>query len=352
MEEIWTKVREFLPLAITVVAASGVYLLVNFLLRRQSRGKSDKKIIHQIVQFGILFVSLILVILVIPMSDEKRGQITNLLGILVSAIFALSSATFIGNMLAGILLRLVNNFKPGDFIEIGTHFGRVSERTLLYTELQTIDSDLVTLPNLYLATNPVKVKRTAGTFVSATVSLGYDVARSRVEKCLLEAAERAGLLDAFVNIVELGDFSIVYEIYGRLTEVKKIISTRSLLRAMMLDVLHENNIEIVSPIFHNQRQVNDMVFIPKAPPPAVDTQATAAPEFVIFEKAEKAESIEKRLAKIDELDELIKEYQGKLKDLPDAEKPAMQERIDKARELQDKIKTHIETAQDKLAQKD
>ena len=41
-----------------------------------------------------------------------------------------------------------------------TLFGRVTERGLFHTEIQTEDRDLVTLPNLYLVTNPVKVVRT------------------------------------------------------------------------------------------------------------------------------------------------------------------------------------------------
>jgi small-conductance mechanosensitive channel len=57
-----------------------------------------------------------------------------------------------------------------------------------HTEIQTDERTLTTLPNLYLVTNPVTTLRSSGTVVSATVSLGYDVPRGRIEELLLEAA--------------------------------------------------------------------------------------------------------------------------------------------------------------------
>jgi small-conductance mechanosensitive channel len=350
MEEFWLNLRQIIPVAVVSVFFMLLYFIVSKILKRQSRGKADMKIVKQIILFLIVFIGLISFILTIPMSAALKGQITQLLGIVISAVIALSSATLIGNMFAGILLRIISSFKPGDFIEINQYFGRVSERGLFHTEIQTIDSDLITLPNLFLATNAVKVKRSSGTFIFAQVSLGYDIPRQKVEECLIRAAEGAGLEDNYVSILSLGDFSIVYEIHGKLNDIKKIISRRSLLRAMMLDELHKADIEIVSPTFMNQRQVNDQVFMPvTAPKPASDSQQSAQPEEQIFEKAEKAESIEKRRARIEELDEKIKQLQNEQKaaTTPEA-KAEFQAKIDKSRELKEKILSNIEIEQNKM----
>jgi len=342
------------PLILTLTIGIATFLLIPLMFKRKTGTKNDKKILQQGLRFGTLLGILIIGILVSPLSDTKSDQLMKLVGIVLSAIFALSSASLVGNVLAGFMLRIVNNFKPGDYIEIDNVYGRVSERSLFHTELQTIDSDLITLPNLYIATHPVKVKRTSGTFISAEVSLGYDVSRIKAEKCLLEAAERAGLEDAFIYITSLGDYSIVYEIHGRLAEVKKFISARSLLRAMMLDVLHEAKVEIVSPTFMNQRQVNEQTFIPrKVKQTTVDTQTTAKPEEVIFDKAEKAESIEKRKDKIDDIENKIKELHAQLKEASGAEKKAaVQEKIDKAKALKEKILSNIEIVQERMEEND
>ena len=158
-----------------------------------------------------------MVILTLPVSETTIGQLLGLIGILLSAVIALSAMTFVGNIMAGLMLRAIKNFRPGDFVRVGDHFGRISERGLFHIEIQTEDRDLTTLPNQYLVTNPVKVIRSSGTLVTADVSLGYDVSRVVVERVLLEAATDAELKEPFVYVIGLGDFSVAYRIAGLLT---------------------------------------------------------------------------------------------------------------------------------------
>ncbi len=222
-----------------------------------------------------------------------KGQLFNLLGIALTATIALSSTTFVGNAMAGFMLRAIDAIRPGDFLKVGEHVGRVSEQGILHTEIQTEDRDLTTLPNLYLVTSAVTVVRSSGTIISATVSLGYDISRTKVETLLLEAGERAGLKEPFVQVLELGDFSVNYRIAGFLEEVKYLISFRSKLRGHMLDVLHENQVEIVSPNFMNQRVYPvDKSFIPRPSKSKVEVE-TKAPEDLIFDKADEAQSVDK-----------------------------------------------------------
>ena len=51
----------------------------------------------------------------------------------------------------------------GDFISAGDQFGRVTERGLFHTEIQTETRDLTTVPNLFLVTHPVTTVRSSGT---------------------------------------------------------------------------------------------------------------------------------------------------------------------------------------------
>jgi hypothetical protein len=198
-------------------------------------------------------------------------------------------------MMAGLMQRVVRNFRPGDFIRVGEYFGRVSEQGLFHVEIQTEDRDLTTMPNLYLVTHPVKVIRSSGTLVTAEVSLGYDVDRQEIKKALLEAVLSVGLAEPFVHVVELGDFSVTYRAAGLLTEVNSLITMRSKLRASMFDFLHRAGLEIVSPTFMNQR-----VYDPgrRFMPPAVaggatDDEPALKPEDIVFDKAEEAASIER-----------------------------------------------------------
>jgi len=192
--------------------------------------------------------------------------------------------------------QIVRNFRLGDFIRVEAFFGRVSEQGVFHTEIQTEESDLTTLPNLYLITHPVTVVRGTGTVISATVSLGYDIPHTRIERVLGEAAEAAGLRNPYVQITDLGDFSVTYRVAGLLEESKSLLAKRSLLRAQMLDKLHANGIEIVSPTFMNQRQVApERHFIPRLAPfaePTAGVVATGPQDHVVFRKAEYAALLE------------------------------------------------------------
>jgi small conductance mechanosensitive channel len=209
-------------------------------------------------------IGIVAVILTLPISATLRAQLIAFLGLVLSAAIALSSTTFIGNVMAGFMIRAVGHFRPGDFVLVGEHFGRVSEQGLFTTEVQTQDRDLTTFPNLFLVTNPMTVVRSSGAIVSATVSLGYDIAHSIVERVLAQAVDRAELAEPFVQILDLGNYSVNYRVGGFLSDVKTLLTARSRLRASILDTLHENNVEIVSPTFMNQRALPaGRVFIPE-----------------------------------------------------------------------------------------
>lgn len=295
---------DFLPLLLTLGVAVPGLALAHRVMRRRWRGQADAQFRFQLIMLGLTLLAAFALIVSLPLGDTLRGQLLSLIGVLLSAAIALSSTTFIGNMMAGVMLKVVRNARPGDFISVADVSGRITEMALLHTEVQTEDRDLVTLPNLYLMTQPMKVVRSSGTIVSAEVSLGYDVSRVRVAELLQEAADRAGLVDAFVQIRSLGDFSVGYRVAGLLKEVGSLLSARSRLREAMLDSLHGAGIEIVSPNFMNTRAMmaGAQVLPPAVAAPGVDQAVAVDPavaERVAFDKAEEAASIETMRAELD-----------------------------------------------------
>jgi len=344
-------ILEFKGLFLTSLAVFLIYFIAKKILDSSSKGKSDWTLVRSIVLFMILLIGIVAIIMSLPMSDTLRGQVTALIGIVISAVLALSSATFIGNALAGIMIRMINSFKPGDFIQVNEYFGRISERGLFHTEIQTENRDLTTIPNLYLATNAVRVTRSTGTFISGVCSLGYDVNRQKIETALLDAAQRADLEDPFVRITELGDFSVVYTVFGMLKEIKTVLSAQSKLNAMMLDALHDANIEIVSPNFMNQRQVGETVFIPQKVKKHEEVVQSESPENKIFDKADEAESIEKRKEKMEEVNQKLKTLAEELKSTPEEEKEAIKARIEKWTVIQTKLLEKVAAQQEELSKK-
>jgi len=296
----------FLPTLITVAVVIVIIGGVRMILDRKFPGTSDGRFRMQIILLLLSFAGFLAIIMAMPISENTRGQLLSLIGILLSAAIALSATTFVGNMMAGLMLRAVRSFRLGDFIRCGDFFGRVSERGLFHVEIQTEDRDLTTIPNLYLVTNPVKVVRSSGTMVTAEVTLGYDIPHAKVRELLRHAAAEAGLHDPFIHIVDLGNFSVAYRVAGLLTEVKHLLSARSRLREAMLDSLHKGGVEIVSPTFMNTRAFKpEEAFIPPTSPAPAAAESDKA-EAVVFDKADEAESIEKLHERLREVREKIK----------------------------------------------
>ena len=217
-----------------------------------------------------------------------------------------------------------------DFIYIKEHFGRVSGRGLFHIEVQTEDRDLVTLPNLFVTNNPVKVTRESGTIISSEVSIGYDVPHNQVESLLKQAAEKAGLEEPFVYIMSLGDFSVLYRVNGMLKDIKQLLSTRSRLNGMILDTFHEAGVEIVSPSFMNTRDVKGQKFA--ARPLIKDDDKSVSeqePEEIIFDKAEKAATLEEQKAGLAEIEKLMETLNAALGKADEEKKAKISGRIER-----------------------
>jgi len=293
-DKVYQAIPDYLPLIIVTAVVLITLRFIQWLwLGKKFDAFSDRKIIPQVLMLVFGIVGAVFIILALPISDTLRGNILSLLGLVMTGVMALSSTTFVANAFAGSMLRLTRSFRIGDYIKVGDQGGRVTERGIFHTEIQTEDRDLTTFPNLYLVTNAVTVVRASGTIISSKISLGYDVAHTRVEELLIAAAKKVELKDTYVHVIELGDFSITYKVSGFLEDIKVILTTRSNLKKAMLDTLHEANVEIVSPSFMNQRPQKDgVVFIPKqsrvVKPVSVVEEKTA--EQLAFDKAEDAEA--------------------------------------------------------------
>jgi small-conductance mechanosensitive channel len=345
--------REWLAVLITILVGILVIWAAYRLLLKRQAPTSKSRMFQQVLMVMLVAIFVITLILQLPIGDAARGQLLSLLGILVAAAIALSSTTLLGNAMAGLMLRSLRNFRPGDFIIVEGVRGRVSELTLLRTEIQNERRDLTTLPNLYLVTNPVTVVRSSGTFISATVSLGYDIPREKVEKHLLEAAENAGLTDPFTFVMQLGDFSVTYQVAGFLAEVKYLISAESKLRENMLDALHGAGIEIVSPTFMNQRQLSTgQGFIPetrRAMKAEAHAPEEARPEERMFDKAELAETESKAEQ---ELKDVVEELDALKKAGEEASKPRIRELEARLAELEAAIALRQEQNEKSNGEKD
>jgi small conductance mechanosensitive channel len=149
--------------------ALGVFA-ATWVARRSQQGTGG--LVYQLFTWMIISLAIVVLVVVLPISDETQGQILSLLGVVLTAVIALSSTTFVANAMAGVMLHLTEPFRPGDYLRVKQEFGRVTKRSLVHTQIQTEWRDITTLPNLLLVNNPVTVMHRDGTIISAEVSIG------------------------------------------------------------------------------------------------------------------------------------------------------------------------------------
>ena len=117
------------PAVATFVVTGAVLWTVHRALPQEP----SANLIRQLLNIVVVLLSMVALVLVLPFASDTRGQLLSLFGLVITAVIALASTTFVSNAMAGVALRAVGSFKPGDFIQVADHFGRVTEKALLHT---------------------------------------------------------------------------------------------------------------------------------------------------------------------------------------------------------------------------
>lgn len=295
-------ITDFLPAILAGLLTLLIVIAVRFIVHRRSGiGDVEARFRSQLASVGVVLVGLLVIVFLLP--EESNSDLAfSIVGLIVTGALAISSQSIIANAMAGLMLRTVSSFKLGDFIEVADNIGRVTERGLFHTEIQTADRDLITLPNSLMVNQPVRVVLASGTIVSATASLGYDVSRHTLEELFVTAAESAGLIEPFVQVIDLGDYSVNYRIAGFLEDPRSLLAARSRLRSKILDTLSEAGIEIMSPTYIARRVVSNDPLLPDDDG-TVKKRYRRTAESRVFDKAEGAAILEETKVKLVEATE-------------------------------------------------
>ena len=297
----------YLPLMTTLIILAIVLAVLHyFLIHRHQSMSSEERFPRQLIMLGLSLLAIVILIVAAPLSEATRNQILALLGIIISGVIAFSSASFVKNFMAAVVLRVTQPFKVGDFVTIDGQFGKVVSRGLLDTEIQTETRELIAIPNANFTSHPVTVARRSGIIVTSSVSLGYELSHATAEPLLLAAASNAGLEDPYVHIIELGNYAVNYRVAGLLKDVERILTTRSELNRQILDVVHSAGLEIVSPSVTRHINLGPDTHILPETFVTPNKSASVEAEQIAFDKARALETIESEKQNLSEQIEIKK----------------------------------------------
>lgn len=320
----WSFIISLVAVTLILWVAHRIILPPGKLLTR------DRKLPRLLLMTALALAGLLIVIVFLPVSDELEAQILSIVGIAIPALIAVASTSVIENAISGLVLRLNQAFAVGDYIRVEEHSGRVTERGLFDTEIQTGERELLSLPNSYLLSTPVAVVPGERAVISANVCVGGSEDPATVEALLKQSALDAGLADPFVLIIALNADDVQYRASGFLTEDSRLIAKRSTLNRAILTNLAQAGIAVCepAPVSIQQQPARDKPTKP-APVPAAASIEDHDIDDLVFEKATKAERIEQITLRIEEL-------KAGLGDLEEAEAERLTARISRLEGLLEK----------------
>ena len=202
-------------------------------------------------------------------TDAFKG-VSVFIGLMVS----LGSAGIVGQLLGGLIVVYSRAFQPGEYVKINDVEGVVSSIGILSIKIKTIRNEEVTIPNAILlsatSTNFSRLSKSSGVHTYTTVTIGYDTPWQQVHHLLLTAAARTPDLskksEPMVRQINLSDFYVEYRLIVYIDDPMEKIRIMSELHQHIQDAFAEAKVQIMSPHFEKQP---DLDVLPKewiAPP--------------------------------------------------------------------------------------
>lgn len=232
LEAASTTVRLTLTLALLAALYMALAFLNAIVFGRASpdswRGRTPKLLRDLIM---VLLVAIGAVGLMAAVWDRDVAGLFAALGV-GSIVLGLALQETLGNVMLGISLLMERPFSEGDWIEIGSLEGRVSEINWRAIRLIDRGGDEIIVPHATAASetiinssHPTTVDR-----VSVTLGFGYEHPPNRVKAVLLEtAAATDGVLAEpapQVQTIEYGDFSVNYLVHFHVAHPAKKVRVR------------------------------------------------------------------------------------------------------------------------------
>lgn len=150
-EKFYEKIIDFLP---NLVSAILIFILgmilTKVVVKIMTKGMTRSRLEPTARSFMRSIVQTVLYVLVVIITlSALKVPMTSIIATISAAgvAIALALQNSLSNVAGGFLLMFSRPFKCGDFVEINNVTGTVSEITILYTKLLTVDNKAVIIPN-------------------------------------------------------------------------------------------------------------------------------------------------------------------------------------------------------------
>ncbi|MCX5786560.1 MAG: mechanosensitive ion channel family protein [Elusimicrobia bacterium] len=246
------KLLELVSRLLAVIAAINVAGIFGFSLVMPKLRAGVSRFVEDLILAGAYLAAGLAVI-------SASG--TDLSGVLatsavVTGVVAFSLQDTLGNIIGGMVLHLEDSFMPGDWIGVEKYEGVVREIRWRQTTIETLDGDLVVIPNIILMKSPVTVLgRASGNtrFRAVSFNVYYDRAPGEVISAIDQALREdppacvAPAPAPYCAIKEFLPNCAAYEVRYYLTDLSVPGRTDSNVRAKIYYALSRAGIKLSIP---------------------------------------------------------------------------------------------------------
>lgn len=270
LRAIGKSVVNYLPSLFTILVIIVIFRYTQKFFRSIAEKVAEGKIVvrgfyadwafptYNIVSVVLYIFMFILIFPYLPKSDSTVFQ-----GVSVFAglVISLGSTSVIGNLIAGLVITYMRPFRIGDRVKMDDCVGNVIEKTALVTRVKTTKNELITIPNSSVmnskTVNYSQSAREYGLILYTTVTVGYNIAWTKVHELLKEAASRTEFVmkdpKPFIQQEALDDFYVSYQLNIYTREANRMPHIYSELKKHIIDVFDEAGIELLSPHYRANR---------------------------------------------------------------------------------------------------
>ncbi|ERL56115.1 MULTISPECIES: mechanosensitive ion channel family protein [Psychrobacter] len=218
--DVATLTNNALSLAMKVLLAILIFVIGLWLAKKavsvahkvMVRGRLDDTVASFL---GRLLYGVLLVVVALAALSKVGVQTTSVVAILGGAAVAigLSLKDQLSNFAAGIMIVTFRPFVRGDYVQISSYTGTVTEITLVNTHLTTINNHDIIIPNSDITTSPVtNYTALPNRRVDITVGIGYDADIKTAKNVMLSLAKNNTMAFTdpapIVRVTSLGDNSV------------------------------------------------------------------------------------------------------------------------------------------------
>ncbi len=240
----------FFVAAVAIGAIRSVLILyVDFYLRER-QGAAVSSIVRDVASVLTYFI-IILAVLRVTLDINLASLVAT--SAVLTAIVGLALQDVLGSVVSGLVLELEDPFGPADWVRVGNYEGQIIETGWRTTRIRTRVNEVITLPNTYLAREPVVNYSRPDPRYGDTLHLlaGYEVAPADVKRALLAVldADPAVLQqpEAEVRTVQYGERGMEYAVRYWITDFTNLERIRDRLMTNFWYALRRAGVRIPLP---------------------------------------------------------------------------------------------------------